>query len=110
MEMNGRIKLIVDTQTYESGFSKREFVITTNEQYPQEIKFELIKEKTNLLDQFDAGDEVNVQFNIRGREYQGKYYVNLQAWKLDKISADADAGTDEGFIIPDEGGDDGLPF
>lgn len=106
--MNGRIKLIMDTQTYESGFSKREFVITTNEQYPQEIKFELIKEKTNLLDQFDAGDEVNVQFNIRGREYQGKYYVNLQAWKLDKLSADT--GADEGFIIPDEGGDDGLPF
>ena len=44
MDIEGRIKLIYDTQTFASGFQKREFVITTKEQYPQDVKFELTKE------------------------------------------------------------------
>ena len=42
--VTGKIKLINDTQTFASGFSKREFVVTTAEQYPQDIKFETIKD------------------------------------------------------------------
>ena len=82
LKINGRVKLIMDLQSWDSGFTKREFVITTNEQYPQDVKLECIKEKTNLLDGLAEGDEVEVSFNIRGNEYNGKYYVNLQAWKL----------------------------
>ena len=84
MDLNGKIKLIYDTQEFASGFKKREFVVTTQEQYPQDVKFEAIKEKVDLLDTYKPGDEVNVNFNIRGNEYQGKYYVNLQAWRLER--------------------------
>jgi hypothetical protein len=84
MDLNGKIKLIYDTQEFASGFKKREFVVTTQEQYPQDVKFEAIKEKVDLLDTYKPGDEVNVHFNIRGNEYQGKYYVNLQAWRLER--------------------------
>ncbi len=84
MDLNGKIKLIYDTQEFASGFKKREFVVTTQEQYPQDVKFEAIKEKVDLLDAYKPGDEVNVHFNIRGNEYQGKYYVNLQAWRLER--------------------------
>ena len=52
LKLSGKIKLINDTQTWDSGFSKREFVITTDEQYPQDVKFEVIKDKTSLLDNF----------------------------------------------------------
>ena len=75
----------MDLQSWDSGFTK-EFVITTNEQYPQDVKLECIKDKTNLLDGLAEGDEVEVSFNIRGNEYNGKYYVNLQAWKLQEDS------------------------
>ena len=84
LKINGRVKLIMDLQSWDSGFTKREFVITTNEQYPQDVKLECIKDKTNLLEGLAEGDEVEVSFNVRGNEYNGRYYVNLQAWKLQK--------------------------
>src|SRR5690606_35660814 len=59
------------------------FVVTTaNDKYPQDIKFDMTKDKCALLDSFRVGDEVQVTFDIRGREYNGKYYVDLSCWKL----------------------------
>jgi len=82
-EAQGTIKLINDTQTFGSGFTKREFVITTGDsKYPQDIKFEVVKDKCSLLDQFSIGQAVNVSFDIRGNEYNGKHYVNLNCWKI----------------------------
>ncbi len=91
MDLTGRVKLIMDTQTFDSGFQKREFVVTTEEQYPQDVKFECIQERTALLDSYKAGDHVKVAFNIRGNEYQGRYYVNLQAWKVDAVTTGSSA-------------------
>ena len=82
LKLIGKVKLILDLQSWDSGFTKREFVITTNEQYPQDVKLECIKDKTSLLDGLSEGDDVEVSFNVRGNEYNGKYYVNLQAWRL----------------------------
>ena len=112
LKINGKVKLIMEQQSWDSGFTKREFVITTNEQYPQDVKLECIKDKTSLLDNLAEGDDVDVSFNIRGNEYNGKYYVNLQAWKLQK----SDNGTANETAAPatdfepmgDE--DDDLPF
>ncbi|HEY8404380.1 MAG TPA: DUF3127 domain-containing protein [Flavobacteriales bacterium] len=89
MELIGRIKLIRDEQTFASGFSKREFVITTEEQYPNDIAFELLKEKGELITRFNQGDRIKVSFDIRGREWQGKYFNSLVAWRIE--SADAPA-------------------
>ena len=87
MKIKGTIKLINETQTFDSGFQKREFVVTTKEQYPQDLKIELIKDKCDKLDSFGEGQEVEVAINLRGNEYNGKYYVNLQAWKIDALQA-----------------------
>lgn len=84
-ELTGKVKTIGNTQTFDSGFQKREFVVTTNEQYPQDIKLELIKDKCAMLNSYSIGDDVRVSFNIRGNEYNGKYYVNLQAWRISKL-------------------------
>ena len=78
----GTIKLINDIQKFDSGFEKREFVITTDEKYPQDVKFELIKDKCSDIDKFNVGDSIKVSFNVRGNEYNSKYFVNLQAWRL----------------------------
>ena len=80
--ITGKLKLIQDTQTFDSGFQKREFVVTTAEQYPQDIKLEFVKDKCSVLDSYQIGQEVTVDFNLRGNEYNGKYYVNLQAWRV----------------------------
>ena len=82
-EARGKVKVIFETQTFASGFTKREMVITTAEdRYPQDIKFEFVKEKTDLLNDVTEGQDVSVNFDIRGNEYNGKYYVNLVGWRI----------------------------
>jgi hypothetical protein len=72
-------------------FRKREFVVQTKEQYPQTLCFEFTQDKTSVLDAYQAGQEVNVEFNIRGREWtppQGgatRYYTTLQAWRMSPL-------------------------
>lgn len=116
MELSGKVKVIFDTQTFDSGFQKREFVVTTQEQYPQDIKFEVYKEKTSLLDNVKEGDDLTVHFNLRGNEYNGKYYVNLNAWKLDANQQNATPTestpfpTEEDAFAPANEGEDDLPF
>lgn len=88
-EAKGSIKWVGDTQSFASGFTKREFVITTqHDKYPQDIKFEVVKDKCSMLDQFGIGTDVTVSFDIRGNEYNGKYYVNLACWKLQAGTGD----------------------
>ena len=117
MELTGTIEKIFDTQTYGSnGFKKREFVIGTQEQYPQQIKFEMVQDKCTILDTYRTGDKVTVAFDIRGREYNEKYFVNLQAWKIQKEGNTAfpiaDAPPIESITANDEAeqADDDLPF
>jgi len=95
-EATGKIKLITDTQTFPSGFSKREFVVTTGDsKYPQDLKFEVVKDKTALLDNYKEGQDVVVNFDIRGNEYNGKYFVNLSCWKLSEGSGSSDEHSQE---------------
>lgn len=89
MELKGKIKLLMDEQKFDSGFYKREFVITTEEQYPQDIKFEVFKEKCELLNGMGEGTNVLVSFDVRGREWQGKYFNNLVAWRIETVGAAA---------------------
>jgi hypothetical protein len=82
-EAKGNIKWIGETQSFPSGFSKREFVVTTqHDKYPQDLKFEVVKDKCPMLDSYEVGNAVTVSFDIRGNEYNGKYFVNLSCWKL----------------------------
>lgn len=84
-EMEGTVKVINEVQTFASGFSKREFVIEVEDgKFPQMVKFECLKEKATLIDDYSIGETVKVHFDIRGNEYNGRYFVNLNAWKLEK--------------------------
>ena len=99
--LSGSIKEIGETQTFDSGFMKREFVVSTGGDYNQDIKFEILKDKVTKLDQFEKGANVEVAFNVKGNEYNGKYYVNLQAWKIDgETSAKPADPLDDGDDIP----------
>ena len=88
-ELTGKIKIIQDEQTFESGFSKREMVVTVEDgNYPQDINLEFMKDKASLLDGLKPDEEVKVTFDIRGREYNGRYYNNLQGWKVETVNSD----------------------
>lgn len=82
-ELTGKIKLIQDAKTFDSGFTKREMVVIVDEgKYPQEINIEFVQDKVALLDPLQPGQEVTVSFDIRGREYNGRYFNNLQGWRI----------------------------
>ena len=91
MNISGKIKLIGETKEYGSnGFRKREIVITTQEQYPQNILIEFIQDRTSLLDTFQADDFVKIDINLRGREWtnqQGelKYFNSFNDEKNSKL-------------------------
>lgn len=95
-EIEGTIKVIMDTLTFGSGFTKREFVLTTgDDRYPQDIKMEFVKDKTSLLDKYKAGQRVKVGFDLRGSEHNGRYYVNVLAWRIN-LADGSDASSDSG--------------
>ena len=105
MQVKGKLLEIFDTVNVKETFRKREFVLeyAENPSYPEVLKFEMIQDKCDLLNDFNAGDEVEVHFNLKGRKWtdpQGvdKYFNSLQAWRLDK----ADAAPAPSFNAPQE--------
>ena len=95
MEVQGKIKMIGETQTFGSnGFRKREVVVTTEEQYPQHIMVEFVQDKTDLLNNFQVGQNVKISINLRGREWvnpQGetKYFNSIQGWRVESAQEGA---------------------
>ncbi|MFL2629019.1 MAG: DUF3127 domain-containing protein [Flavobacteriaceae bacterium] len=91
MEITGKIKWIDEVKTYGSnGFRKREIVITTQEQYPQNILVEFVQDKCELLDPYQIGQDVRIGINLRGREWinpegQTKYFNSIQGWRIDQL-------------------------
>ncbi len=82
MQLKGTIKSIGETKIYDSGFAKREFTFITDEKFPQELKFELIKDQCDIIHPYSEGSIVTVDFNIKGSVFNEKHYTNLQAWKI----------------------------
>ena len=97
MNISGKIKLIGETKEYGSnGFRKRELVITTQEQYPQNILVEFIQDKCEILNSYQPEDLVKIDINIRGREWTNKenevkYFNSIQGWRIEKIEESYDA-------------------
>ncbi|MGI4832498.1 MAG: DUF3127 domain-containing protein [Janthinobacterium lividum] len=87
-DVTGRLHDIFDEQQVSDKFRKREFVLEVQEgQYPEQIKFQLVQDKTALIDPYKIGDEVKVTFNLRGRGFnkngQMLYFTNLEAWRVE---------------------------
>lgn len=93
MELQGKIKLIGETQSFGSnGFKKREIVITTDEQYPQHIQVEFVQDKTEILNNYEVGQDVKIGINLRGREWtneagETKYFNSIQGWRIEKLES-----------------------
>jgi hypothetical protein len=98
-EIEGILHKKYDTESKTDSFKTREFVITTEGMYPQYVKFQLTQDKCSAIDSFQEGERIKVSFDLRGREWQGKYFTNLNAWRVDKASAVASANT-HGDIPP----------
>lgn len=89
MQLSGKIKVINPTKEISQTFKKRELVITTDEEYPQHVLIEFVKDKCSVLDSYKVGENVTVSINVRGKEHidkngETKYFNQLQGWKVDR--------------------------
>lgn len=84
MEVSGKVVVIGQTESVgQNGFTKRLLVIETNEQYPQKLPIDFVKDKTTLLDNISIGQDVKVYINLRGSENNGRWFSQIQGWKIE---------------------------
>lgn len=88
-EVKGKLHKIFPTEQKSASFSAREFVIELPGQYTNFVKFQLTQDRCSLIEAYNEGDEINVHFDLRGREWQGKYFTNLNAWRIEAGAAQA---------------------
>ena len=88
--LTGKLTVKNDTAQVTERFKKREFVLTDEAgQYPEEILLQLTQDRCDLLDAYELGDMLKVNFNIRGRRWESpsgetKYFVSLDVWRIEK--------------------------
>jgi hypothetical protein len=71
-----------------NNLQKTTMVIDTGGEYPQTIPVEWLKDKAAYVaTQYALGDEVRIGYNLRGREYNGKYYCSVQGWEIELTGA-----------------------
>lgn len=104
-EVEGTLHKKFDTESKTGTFQAREFVIeVVDGNYPQMVKFQLVQDRCSLLDPFEEGEKIRVHFDLRGREWNGKYFTNLNAWRLEKVEMSAAPAS-----APPAFGDDSFP-
>jgi hypothetical protein len=104
--IKGAIKLINPIKVISDKFSVREFVVTTPDaKYPQDILFQTVNDKMAVLESLGAGQQVEVSYNVRGREFNGRYYNTLDAWKIEVTGSKPSQPSTQPIEL-----DDDLPF
>ncbi len=119
MEVQGKIKVIGEIETFgASGFRKRNLVLTTSEQYPQDLALEFVQDKVDVLNNYKVGDTVKVGINLRGREWinpegEAKYFNSIVGWRIEKAESDLEVAAQQvgkTFDAVDAIVADDLPF
>jgi len=108
MEISGKIIAVLPLasgQGKNGTWRSQDYVLETEEQYPRKVCFNLFNDK---IDQFPlaVNDRVNVSFDIESREYNGRWYTSIRAWKVEKSVVPASA---EPPMPPFEGGYGPIP-
>lgn len=124
-EIEGSIHKIFETTSKTATFQAREFILEIQDgNYPQLIKFQLTQDRCDIIDSYKAGDQIKVHFSLRGREWNDKYFTNLNAWRIEANQPEAESPSSDfpelGEAAPEKGGNsdqemkledfDDLPF
>jgi single-strand DNA-binding protein len=84
-EIHGKLHKKFEIESKSASFQTRDFVLLIEEgNYPQHIKFQLTQDRCNIIDNINEGENMKVWFDLRGREWNEKYFTNLNAWKVEK--------------------------
>ena len=89
MNLTGKVYKVLPLQTFHSGFTKRVAVIETEGEYPQKLPIEFLKDRTVMLDNITEGQLVTVDYDLRGSEWNDKFFLSAVAWKIDAKTSPA---------------------
>ena len=117
MKVEGKLHVIYEKNQVSDSFKKQEFVLAIDEDtdYPQFVKFEVVQDKIDKLrlgNKYNVNDKVEVEYNLRGREWTNKdgvvmYFNTLQCWKMDMV----EEGSKTKEVVKEvEVDEDELPF
>ncbi len=95
IEVKGYIKLVGELQTFNSGFTKIQIVVTTEGEFSTDIPIDFLGDKADYLQGYAEGEEVIVSANLKGSEYQGKHYLGLNAWKIRRANSQPHGSAEE---------------
>jgi hypothetical protein len=114
MQVQGKIKIIGEVQTFGTDFTKRQLVVLTDDQYPQLISIDFLKDKCDLLNYYKVGQSVNVSINLGGREWinpqgEAKYFNSITGWKIEDVTPVEPSQPIEAPNLS-QGVEDDLPF
>jgi len=121
-KVKGRVIDILPIQTGSSTrgeWKKLDFVLEVpDDQFPKKICFTLFNDKTEMIKENDKNKEVEVSFSLEGREYNGKWYHNVNAFKIDRTERSSSTGdapppppyNEDDFMPVKDGENDDLPF
>ena len=116
-ETSGKLHAVADTKQVTERFRKREFVVelTDNPRFPQFVQFELTGDRCEHLDGFEVGEQVRVEFSLRGREWKNpkgetKYFNSLDVWTVERMKDGGDRRRDFSDDEPPPPSDDDVPF
>jgi hypothetical protein len=117
MQLSGKLHAIFETKQITERFQKRDFVIETadNPIYPQLVILQLTGERCTVLDGFALNQMVNVEFNVRGREWKSpsgeiKYFNSLDAWTIESDEKNQHAAEESTAPETPWPPDDDIPF
>ena len=98
IEITGRIVNLLEPVTGQGKngqWKKQEFIIETTDQYPKKVIFSMWGEKVDVLTNYKVGEDVKVSFNPESREYNGRWYTDLRAWRIDRAGAASQPGVNQ---------------
>lgn len=119
MQIQGKIHAAFEAEQVTERFRKREFVLELDaaSRYPQYVMFQLTGDRCSELDGFGAGEEIKVEFSLRGREWKSpkgdiRYFNSLEVWSIDRVGDAPDAGPSVGQSgePPPPSDEDDIPF
>jgi single-stranded DNA-binding protein len=110
MQIQGKIHATFDAAQVTDRFRKREFVLELDSasRYPQFVMFQLTGDRCEALDGFDTGQEVAVEFSLRGREWTSpkgeiRFFNSLEVWSIDQAGSGGASAAGEGQPAPQSG-------
>lgn len=107
MDIKGKVHEVLPTQQVTDSLKKRELIVeyVENPQYPEYLKFEMVNDKCNLIDNLKVGQDVEVFFNLRGRPWTDKtgkksYFNSMQLWKVNVLGSSSEQIADDSDPLP----------